>query len=1059
MKKNRILFAALASAVLVGCTDDNFAVVENNAAEGMNGKLVESGLFSVTRSEGAETRAFSPQLGAFVWMPTEFDAADDGSLSVNRLNQRVGFCWTGRNLKETQYSATTELKSSVFTNYEFEHIGWLEPGAEGPEGVECEEDELRNGAYIVGEGTPEATWGGTGWAYNSNPYLSKYYKTNAKIGTVKTVTGEYTWAGNTKDLDLANGIFRTNNASVFAGEYLIYYPYTDAFTKGEIVAEMPTKYDVEVQQGASTTDGAYVQDQYAASSDAAFALGYMSKYEGGNASSSFNAFNLNGFAGVILYNQSNSATAASNRQIKTVMLYSESTGIIYSQKINAAAAVNDLKDGSLNDMDNLFTAEKKIKNVVYANVTNDGVNPVIVEGTNKDVKGDGVKVVLPLFPQKIDDLKIILVDENDLTWTEDFSTFELTRNGTQIKEINLFGKTFTANYMVVDEPTLWSAWNKIYNSATQAGNIKMLNAIALEDVATNSLVGDHNTWPFAGNVTVNAPAPLAGADPIELTLTSNNRMSIKGAQANSSNIPTLTFNVPVNIQGAGCCEAEPAALVIGSMVGKYGFVKFSKKVTNNGTLVLNNNHTEKQKIEFDVLENALDKWAASNDKNKMTGAGEVYMLGRVDADLIIKEYNNKVTMGRKDEKMLAKTVVANTSVDMNSIFGTSATFPTVTLNAEDATTRDVTVDIETLNNDALFDIKSHTDVWAANFTNTEDAILKTYGKGYSTVDGRLNVDGNVSKNDKGIIDNQGVFNTTVKELNNTGLFVDRQSGQLGGKKVNNGEGSGAKKIYNGVTYTTDLPNEGMYVAQVETKDRMSTVLNDAVVEPSTNIVEILGIDGGHYNLFNYEDNMDDKDVIVNSPIAIAFKSYNKDNKAEKRFIGHCMTVLNGSHIEVNDGRLVLVKDLNVNKGGTFWARSKTSLADLANLMIQGNVTNDGKIRNGASYFQIAGNLLNNADGVFDSDTKFYIKGNVVTSGKFDSDGDENKVDGNFTQKAGDVTFVFKTTTTISGVFTAEGGTFEREGLDGTNKYRATVNVGTLGDVSNGSTTTAWPTEM
>ena len=49
MKKNKILFAALASTMIVGCADEDFMVNGNGSAQGLNGKLVEAGLLSGVR--------------------------------------------------------------------------------------------------------------------------------------------------------------------------------------------------------------------------------------------------------------------------------------------------------------------------------------------------------------------------------------------------------------------------------------------------------------------------------------------------------------------------------------------------------------------------------------------------------------------------------------------------------------------------------------------------------------------------------------------------------------------------------------------------------------------------------------------------------------------------------------------------------------------------------------------------------------------------------------------------------------------------------------------------
>ena len=112
MKKNKLFLAVLASAMLVGCADEEFAGVENNvASQGLNGKLVDAGMFSVDANGELASRSLSP-VGNFVWMPTELD--NTGALTANRMNQRVGLCWTGINNQDNNYSAAAAVTGIVF---------------------------------------------------------------------------------------------------------------------------------------------------------------------------------------------------------------------------------------------------------------------------------------------------------------------------------------------------------------------------------------------------------------------------------------------------------------------------------------------------------------------------------------------------------------------------------------------------------------------------------------------------------------------------------------------------------------------------------------------------------------------------------------------------------------------------------------------------------------------------------------------------------------------------------------------------------------------------------
>lgn len=63
------------------------------------------------------------------------------------------------------------------------------------------------------------------------------------------------------------------------------------------------------------------------------------------------------------------------------------------------------------------------------------------------------------------------------------------------------------------------------------------------------------------------------------------------------------------------------------------------------------------------------------------------------------------------------------------------------------------------------------------------------------------------------------------------------NGQVGGKYVDNGTGTGCKMAYDGLTYETDLSVEGIYVSKVATKERMQFALTDAVESNSVNVLE------------------------------------------------------------------------------------------------------------------------------------------------------------------------------------------------------------------------------
>ena len=110
MKTSKFLFVAAFAASLVGCQDDTFVSNNVNGNDGLKGKLVKSGLLGVGYGTGnAETRAYSVD-GRFIWMPTALTATgeiDLDPITGVRSNQRIGFCWTGMNTVNPEYSAAT----------------------------------------------------------------------------------------------------------------------------------------------------------------------------------------------------------------------------------------------------------------------------------------------------------------------------------------------------------------------------------------------------------------------------------------------------------------------------------------------------------------------------------------------------------------------------------------------------------------------------------------------------------------------------------------------------------------------------------------------------------------------------------------------------------------------------------------------------------------------------------------------------------------------------------------------------------------------------------------
>lgn len=1049
MKTNKILLFSLAAAMMAGCADDEYIINNgvNGGSEGLNGKLVEAGLLGVARDNGdAETRVYSPE-GQFVWMPSYVNSTN-GDLSSQRLNQKIGLCWTGRNL-EGDYGAVDVLDQKVYTNYEYEHVGWLdELAVGGPKTNPCKVNELLNGAFIVGEGQPEAKYDGP-YKTNCSSRWNKYYY-GPKEGQYDKIANQQESSGK---LRLDKGVFRTNNAAVFEGEYLAYYPYTKAFTKGQILANLPQTFTVDVQK-----------DKYAAASDSLFSIGYIRHYAGGSSASGLNAKTLNGFLIAKLYNKDTNVSSA-DKKIKKVIFYTEDVnGIVYRQDLDAAKCVEDLKDGELDSKNGELFFQNGTKVATNALVANMATGMLEGATVKADTELEGATwVALPVLPQDIKGLHVILIDDQDKSCTISMTEKgKISSNGVQEVEINLNECTFINEYLAVDERSFISAMAKIKESGSKsinkdANKVKLLRDIELtldseelsDYIGENKYMGKFNSLFFDRNITIYSNANA------KLTLKSGTKMHIKNLESAIIGVdktPVLTVKVPMLIEGTECCGEKVAKLSIGGaqkeLTTQTCTVVLNKGIENRGTLALGNNAKGYSSISIKGgLKNVYDSYVGT--RKLTTDAATVYLLGG--------EVEGSATISIDEVENDGKIYSLANSVDIwgdNVVCGTENTT---------ASTRVVKSTIGTLVNNNVVEIGERTLMTVGSkFENNAGALVKTYGQSYSATDGRLDVKATSSVN-AGVMDNNGVVNFTGTNMKNSGLFIDQLSGQVGGKYVDNGTGKGCEMVYGGLTYKTDLLVEGIYVSKVATKERMQFALTDAVESNSVNVLEILDCENEYYyNLavVDPQDKLKEKDVYINSENVITFKSWEQsesDKIAVANSFGHCVTVRSGKTLQVMDGLLSTVNNVVVETGANFIPKVNNE-ADKSEITIGGNLENAGTTTHGADILVIKKDLVNY--NKFTSNNNFNVEGNVSTSGTFDSNGALNTVSKNFTQQGGssNSTFAAQTTTTINGTFNCLAGIFEREGLDGGTNYRATVNVGVLGKTE-GTTTTAWPTEM
>lgn len=1091
MTKKIFTYSLAVAAMLASCNDD-FQTYEAGNATGAKGKMVEAGIIGTGLENGDETRAFSPN-GQFVWMPELLDPVT-GELTPERLNQRVGLCWTGVNTKNSEYGATASAGVNVFTNYEYEHIGWLQTGQTEVMLDECN-GEILNGAYIQGEEPDPLTslkaefkssWSAT----NGNKYKARYnaYYYGEKEGKTEGYTD--------KPLNLGAGFFKTENATVFEGQYVVYFPYTDKFTKGAIIANSPSYFN-NVQTG--TNLAATEADELATASKYAFQMGYITHYEGGTRSSRFLTKNYSAFARLYLYDSDGSDSDPMEEDIKTVILYSPTQGIIYETGVSAASVINN--QGDMTKVEKVGTPVTT--NALYAHLTDEDA---FKEGAY--VKWNTVSkthlVTLPVLPQTVSDLKVILINDEDKSL--EFSLSDVEKEwvaGTAITiNLDMDSKPFTNTYYAVDEPTFASALNKINQSSDNSGTIKILRNIDMID-DNNNLYQD-NTGAVASKV-------IGIYKNISIVADDSNKdacITLKGDKdAHTQRIieqyvpyepikAQLTVNVPVIVEGYGCCDNYSAMLNIGGQDNTVeDVITFNKKVTNYGQTFVGGDNGQTKIVFNDDVENIWDTEYVTNVISKYTN--KAYTQGTKE-----RAVNNPGFLTSAAKMVIASSEVVNEEIKFNATLKNEGSVNVDSKNAlsakDDEGTRSLKVYINKIENTGVLaagktkavaeadviggDINVSKNAMVVVATNVDNKNIWSYiniiGEGKSDLnDGRIDIKG--TSINKGTIDNNGVVNL-MDELNNAeGLFVDNLTGQLGGVPVNNGSkpASYSHRYYKGIEivdkkydYMTDL-KAGIYVAKTATTDRLAFILKDAVVSKSANVIEITG-QNATYNFSEAKyagKDLRAYDVRINSATEIIFKAdkQNSDGKyIETKSVGHCMDVYS---------------DINLCKSNIFVVENNVFVRANSTFKVDGNIAKV-QIVNDLEVFETADVLTNkntyptaSAANVLQVDNDIKNAGtitsnrnfkvghnfNIEATGMLDSngiqDGTPNEVGNDFNLK-GKSTFAERTTTLINGTFNSYAGSnITREHISGP-EYRATVNVGALGE-KNGTATGGWPTKM
>ena len=572
MKTKHLLFTAAMVSALAACTNDDFVSESSNAIRDDKGLLVElSENFAIAATKGdAETRAYD-QNGNFVWVPNDVNEVDGSATEPATL----GLCWTGVNNTNPEYSALQTTDYRVFTNYKFEHQGWLYDGETLPKYNACESTPtIKNGQFIPGLGNTKATWETSGKAGDNDLLLTpEVTKGNDHFYSKTDVSGDF---ANTK-LDFGAGFFKSKLGTIYQGEYIVYFPYSDEFYNGPVQAVSPKTISLTNLQGKPKKNGQVQHDLYtwAAMSKYAFSVGYTANMDGGVDAQSFTTCILSG--GVVV-RLTNSAEKGLEKPINTITLYSKNEQFILKQNLSAAAikAANNKKAMY---GENFYYGEptETSKTIVakVSNVESKGLAPG---------KDNYVDIVIPVLPTKVDDLTVLMTNADNLTAeykVAGTTTIKSVGQGWTVVEVDTKNLTFDKVY-ATDEASFRAATN---NNGTSSCNedltkaksktVRVLGQIEISD-------------PDKSAIAIRGGYTIVGEEGDALIIKGGNKTNLEG-QSGLTNPrfivnPTIhfdptTMNEPVLdcdviVESAGCCNAVGGRLVIGqATVGKNANIK------------------------------------------------------------------------------------------------------------------------------------------------------------------------------------------------------------------------------------------------------------------------------------------------------------------------------------------------------------------------------------------------------------------------------------------------------------------------------------------------------
>lgn len=549
--KTKLFLATLALPLAFGaCTNDDFETASQQ--QGVNGELVEVGPgFVITANKGGDEAATKGQwiealngtekFLNYAWWPN--DKVDGATQTPVR--DQIGLCWIGQT-----------PGTNVYTNYKFQHAGWLNEDEIGAEIEPCEPYKIKNGYELVND----LKWD------NNDPYKLKDGIGGEFNTTALNVTeGEYKEENNqflTKNalstgdkLNLNSAFFRTETETLFGGDYIAYLPFTsDMKDEGPIMAHSPE--EVTVTLGANDKEK---NKKYAHLGSAMFMYANAPGLVGGTQASNFSFKHLSGLIRVNI-SVDNNWTDLEN--LAYITLVDANSKFVTEVGLDAAKIVAEGKAASTGSA--LYVANTaEYTNMLTARIAE---NCMTNAGNNVNKEGQ-LSIYIPALPTQTGALKVVLYDKTKKkSAVYNAPAITVTPGGVaDVNVNNVAAKDFTSTVVTTEQALVDLVATG--GQASAGDVVELLGDIELGTLASPNDAG----WSVDKAVTIKGGKIIVPAkkDGTGFTWT---------VKANA------TIDSDIEIENKGCCDVNNGKMVVGESTNGNLKVRLNGTIDNYGDI-------------------------------------------------------------------------------------------------------------------------------------------------------------------------------------------------------------------------------------------------------------------------------------------------------------------------------------------------------------------------------------------------------------------------------------------------------------------------------------------